>query len=83
MRWQHGGTDVLSESALRLAEEHFNEDTGDTAQAPVPADRNPNPVEASDDPEDPEDWDNKEGGGRSLSIGAIGLLAITVVMAFF
>lgn len=72
-QWQHGGSDVFSESALREAEEQFREDTGDTEIVQAV------PAETVEDDE----WDYKEGGGRDLSMGAICLLAITVVMSFF
>jgi hypothetical protein len=77
--WQGGGSDVLSESALREGEAHYREDTGDTepvVRTPAPAE---NPVQA----ENSEEWDDKDGGGRGyISMGAIGLLAVTLVMAF-
>lgn len=71
---------VLSDADLEEARMQFFADTGeDPDQAPVgdqaPAgDGGPAP--------DGDDWEYQEGGGRDLTLGAVGLLAITVFMAF-
>jgi hypothetical protein len=67
---------VLSDADLEEARRQFFADTGDDPeQAPVGE-----PGQAQDDEDE---WDDQEGGGRGgISLGALGLLAVTVFMAF-
>lgn len=65
------GVDLLSDSMLRAAEREFNEDMGEE-------DRDLEDRDLEDRDQDPQE------GGAKLGLGIpVGLLAITVMMAFF
>ena len=68
---------VLSDADLEEARKQFLADTGDDGEP----DQDQGPAEVQEPEADADEWEG--GGKRDLSLGAFGLLAITVVMAFF
>lgn len=71
---------VLSDADLEEARRQFFADTGED---PSVGDPERDPVGEPGQAQDDDEWDEQEGGGRGdLSLGALGLLGITVLMAF-